>query len=391
MNSKTLIAVSVSLIMICIVIVISQININENEKFHEKTIPFLSLDDFRFEDEYSNQCLMFNVSNITRFPGEISSISPADFNKDGYTDFAVASLFYNSSIFIFYNNWNMNFSPELVYTYENDISDLFSGDYDNDGDIDIVFLSDEIKLVNNTPYRINGTVNIVYNDGNNNFMNYNLIAKRSTGKLRDSEGRINLRGTSSDYDMDGDLDLLVGDNSGKVEFYLNHGNGSFSTQGIIHDFGSLSWGLASADFDIDSDVDFIVSATEKNDKTIGHIFLKHNQIKDTDNFCFRNGSGEIIADNSFYIAVASLSTLDCDNDGDKDILVGTSILLYLLVNDGVNYIPFVVGHSDEGEEGWEHLQRVGFAVADYNNDGLDDFVFGASRGILRLFINNYGA
>jgi len=32
---------------------------------------------------------------------------------------------------------------------------------------------------------------------------------------------------------------------------------------------------------------------------------------------------------------------------------------------------------------------VGFAVADYNNDGWDDFIFGAGRGIVRLFINNY--
>jgi hypothetical protein len=31
---------------------------------------------------------------------------------------------------------------------------------------------------------------------------------------------------------------------------------------------------------------------------------------------------------------------------------------------------------------------VDFVVADYNNDGFDDFIFGAGRGILRLFINN---
>lgn len=390
MYSKKLIAVSIGLMIVCIVVIISCTDIDDKEKLLENVIPFLSLDDFRFEDEYSNQCLMFNVSTIMQFQGEISSVSPADFNSDGYIDFAVACLHNYSSVYIFYNRGNLNFTQEQVYNFENDINDLVCGDYDNDGDIDIVFLSGENKMVNSTPYRLNGTVNMLFNEGNNIFINRTLIAKRSTGIINDPEGRINPRGTSADYDMDGDLDLLVGDNSAKVEFYVNDGSGNFTSLSVVHDFGSLSWGLASADFDGDGDVDFIVAATEKSDNTIGHIFLKRNYVKDRGNFtCFRTGFGEIIADNSFLIAVASLSTLDCDNDGDKDILVGTSILLYLLVNDGVNYVPFVVGHSDEGETGWEHLQRVGFAVADYNNDGWDDFIFGGSRGIVRLFINNY--
>ncbi len=352
-------------------------------------IPFLSLDDFSLEDEYSNQS-MFNVYILDQFPGEIRGATSADFNNDEYIEFAAVCLHNYSSIYIFYNMGNLEFMQEQVYIFENDINDLISGDYDNDGDIDLIFTSGENKMVNNTPFRINGTVNILFNDGNNNFGNRCLIAKRSTGIIRDTEGRINPRFTSYDYDMDGDLDLLVGDNSGKVEFYVNNGKGNFTSQGVIHDFGSFSWGLASADFDGDGDGDFVVASTEKEDKTKGHIYLKYNQIMDSGNFiCFKSGSGEIIADNSFYFAVGSLSTLDYHNDGDTDILVGTSILLYLLIKDGENYVPFVVGHTDEGETGWEILQRVGFAVADYNNDGWDDFIFGAGRGEVRLFINNY--
>jgi hypothetical protein len=190
---------------------------------------------------------------------------------------------------------NSSFKQEQVYTYKNDINELFSNDYDNDGDQDIIFFSDETKIINNVSYRINGTINILFNDGDNNFLNKTLIAKRSTGIIRDPEGRINLRGTSADYDMDGDIDFLVGDNSGKVEFYLNNGQGNFTTAGIIHDFGSLSWGLASADFDMDGDIDFIVAATEKSDTTIGHIFVKYNQLNDTNNDkCFNEGPGENI-------------------------------------------------------------------------------------------------
>ena len=374
---------------VCIVIVMSWANIHNKEKLQEDIILFLSLDDFKLEGEYSNQS-MFDVYILERFQGEISSASPADFNDDGYVDFAVVCLLNFSSIYIFYNIGNFEFTREQIYNYGDDINDLVSGDFDNDGDIDLVFTSCENIMVNNTSFRINGTVNILFNEGNNDFGDRCLISKRSTGIIRDSEGRINPRVTSADYDMDGDLDLLVGDNSGKVEFYVNDGKGNFTTKGVIYDFGSLSWGLASADFDMDGDIDFVVAVTEKEDTSIGHIYLQCNQIIDSEDLsCFKSEFGEIIADNSFFLAVASLSTLDYDNDGDKDILVGTSILLYLIDKDGGSYVSFVVGHTDEDETGWEILQRVGFAVADYNNDGWDDFIFGASRGIVRLFINNY--
>jgi len=91
--------------------------------------------------------------------------------------------------------------------------------------------------------------------------------------------RINPQMTSADYDNDGDIDFIVGDNSGIVEFFINDGQGNFMSDGVIHRYGHLSWGLSSADFDNDGDIDFIVGALDSyQDYYNGHVWLKRNQL-----------------------------------------------------------------------------------------------------------------
>ena len=99
----------------------------------------------------------------------------------------------------------------------------------------------------------------------------------------------------------------------------------------------------------------------------------------------------IIADLYFVPAVASLSSFDYDNDGDTDLIVGTSMIIYILINENGAFLPIVIGHSDEGEEGFEAMHNAGLAVSDFNNDGYDDFIMGAGRGTIRLFINKVGS
>ncbi len=249
-----------------------------------------------FINNCSNQSITFNMKEIKDFPQTAWGLTSADFNKDGNIDFATSwadSPFTQATISIFYNNGNGEFTQHDVFTFiDTYIKDLNSGDYDNDGDIDILFSHDLIKVHRGVPLNVIGEVSMLFNDGNNNFGNETLVTKRGSGFIfggpiilsflmpfRNLIGidRICQKVTSADYDNDGDIELLVGDNSGKVEFYENDGTGKFSTCGVIYDFGSCSWGLASADFDADGDIDFIVAASQRPD-FIGHIYLEYNQI-----------------------------------------------------------------------------------------------------------------
>ena len=90
--------------------------------------------------------------------------------------------------------------------------------------------------------------------------------------------RFNPELTSADYDADGDIDFLVGDNSGKVEHFINDGYGNFVSNGVIHWYGHLSWGLTSGDFDGDGDIDFLVAANNKYGTLEGNVWLKRNQL-----------------------------------------------------------------------------------------------------------------
>lgn len=365
---------------------------NGDYKKEDVNVPLLSEDDFRLEKDIFNQSL-FPTYTITKLNREIHDIASADFNKDGIMDLLVTGWSNTSEIYIIYYLGNWNFTYEHIYSYDKDISGLVAGDFDNDGDIDIIFSSGENTYVNNVPYRINGTLNFLKSTGD---IDYNkvLISKRTTGKIQDDEGRINPQLTSADYDNDGDLDLLVGDNSGKVELYLNDGEANFESEGVLYDFGSMSSGLANADFDNDGDVDVIVSAYEKGNRSKGHVYLINNYLVESNNtYSFNHAGGEIIANVSFVPAVATLSTFDYDNDGDSDIIVSTSTIVYVLINKRNHFQALDIGYCKKTEStnyiDIQPMYRVGLACADFNDDGFTDFCLGTSDGFLRLFLNNY--
>ena len=236
-------------------------------------------------------------------------LTSADFNGDSYVDFAV-SYHVNmeiNRIAIFYNDGSTNFTHQDVFIQEHQyneigsITDLEADDFDGDGDIDLIFTHNTVtECYGGLLVHTQGVASILFNDGENNFVDETIIAIRGCPILlggpyvlvwkefltRIGFDRINPQLTSADYDMDGDIDFLWGDNSGKVEMFENDGTGHFTSpgkfiRGIIHDFGRGSWGLDSADYDYDGDMDFLVFAANM-DELKGYIYLKRNQIISSD-------------------------------------------------------------------------------------------------------------
>jgi hypothetical protein len=273
------------------------------------------------------------------------------------------------------------------------IEDLSSGDYDNDGDIDLLFTYSEATGHQKT----NGVVALLLNDGSNHFVDCIMV----TRLLPTEEGRprINPQVSLADFDDDGDIDFLVGDNSGLVELYKNNGSGVFSSAGFLDFGGGYSWGLSSADFDNDGDIDFIV--TQGIDYPFcfdGRVLLAFN---DGTEKCFNQSDYVQVAvlppRPSFYtnpiLGFGCLCAMDYNGDGRMDFLFsgGDSLLLYMQ-NETGGFEYFTVCRLpgvNVGNDTWysDDVREGAIATGDFNGDNLDDLVVGGVQGAVRLFIN----
>ena len=120
-----------------------------------------------------------------------------------------------------------------------------SGDYDNDGDLDIIYTTWKPKPPSTLLYR---------NEGGSRFVD-------STHALP-SAGAIRAMGSSwGDYDNDGYLDLFITNRMGNNVLYHNEGNGTFRlvTDSPLAKEGNLSTGASWVDFDNDGDLDLMVA------------------------------------------------------------------------------------------------------------------------------------
>ena len=370
---------------------------NVMEKYSERTLTWGD----KWPDFPGRYEPFFDVKEIMALGQTAWGLATADFNKDGLLDFAVSWSpvpWTKSVISIFYNDGNGNFTKIDVYTiHYSYVKDLNAGDYDNDGDVDLMFTYNEDVLHHGVPIDVNGVVKILFNDGSNNFGNETMVAWLGPGDPENLYNRINPTLSSADFDNHGDLDFLVGDNSGKVEFYRNNGSGAFTSAGIYNFGGKYSWGLSSADFDGDGDIDFIVTQAESLDS--GWILLVPN---DGTEECFNQSDYVQVAvlhppHPSFYTnpiaGYGCLCAIDYNDDEQMDFLFsgGDSIFLYMQnETEGFDYftvcrLPGV--NVGNGTFYTDSLREGAIATGDFNEDGLEDLVVGGVQGMVRLFIN----
>lgn len=224
----------------------------------------------------------------------------ADIDQDGDYDFIVNNHNAESSK-LYWNNGDgtvTKHEKNLARWFMHDLHGTTAGDYDNDGDLDLIVTQGGGNGKNPSK------ASFYKND------NSNLI--RFTGDVGIDRGGRGRTARWSDMDLDGDLDLLlVNETSLKKEkpqhfFYENKGDGTFkfkSVDGIqdVHQSRVLVTDLNGDNID-----DFILYGPLS-------IWLGNGD------FSFREVTQTALQDLHKYEQIMALADLDIDNDGDLDL------------------------------------------------------------------------
>ncbi|WP_186440334.1 beta strand repeat-containing protein, partial [Planktothrix tepida] len=270
-----------------------------------------------------------------------------DYDNDGDLDVLISGV--NSPTNLYQNNAG-TFSIATTLP-EASSGALAWGDYDNDGDLDIAFTGyNEFSVGTAQIYRNDGGI---FNNIGAGFLNF-YASDLAWG----------------DYDNDGDLDLLINgsdysNNIPTTKIYRNEGADTFVDSGttiIGLEYGSVAWG----DYDNDQDLDVVITG---------------QSLTDTLTKIYRNDGGTFTDINAVLTGVnhSDAAWGDYDNDGDLDLgLTGIDSLsnqvTQIYNNTGGVFSPVaaLVGVTDSS-----------IAWGDYDNDGdLDLVVTGSNSAIV---------
>jgi hypothetical protein len=294
-----------------------------------------------------------------------SSCTWGDYDNDGDIDLLLAGATDVSAVAVIYNNANglltaIN-TPLIIGATYGSCSWV---DFDNDGDLDVSIVG--ITAVGGGA--VSNRAKLYRNDGNNTF----TLASANLAGVNEGDA------VWADYDDDKDMDLVAVGNDDAGYLETNNGASGFSVTSMNGlSFAAAVWG----DFDADGDPDLIVTGTKYN-SNVGTITLYKN-----------SGTGVLTSVGTAGITAhysASITAGDYDNDGDLDILItgATSPSTYtntdLYSNDGTGNFTLVSNTGLDaifyGEAKW----------ADYDNDGdLDLILSGANNSSYNGFTKIY--
>lgn len=337
----------------------------------------------------------------------------ADFNNDGFQDLHITNFGPN---LLFRNNGDGTFTD---VTSEAGVGDArwssasAAADYDKDGHLDL-FVANYVEYdLDNLPTEgkfcsyfglkvacgprgLQGAGNTLYrNNGDGTFTDVSAQAG-----IKEAAGFYSLGAVWGDVDNDGNLDLIVANDTTPNDLFRNNGDGTFTNVAV-------ECGVAFSD-DGREQAGMGVELEDLNNN--GLLDLLVTNFSDDYNTLYRNLGGSLFDDDSHQAGLVAdswrdlswgVGFFDFNNDGLKDVFVANGHIYpqvdrsalnlsyrqtnKLYLNTGARKLRNVSAEAGAGLRVKKSFR--GAAFADFNNDGLMDIVLCALDDTPTLLLN----